>query len=125
MLIAKPELFTNPNKAKIIRLETQIKILEDTETQSQEEIENEREIHTDAMKNMDNFYQHNPPQENIRLKNILREFEQNYLKINRQNQQQDQKIKDLEKSIELTEKIIEQEHQPKATQDQGTQTDLT
>nr|CAG8442572.1 7944_t:CDS:2 [Entrophospora candida] len=119
------EYLPTANKtAKIVRQETQIKILEEVENQLREQIEEEREIHTDTMKNMDNFYQQNPPQENIRLKNILQEFEKKYLELNREKQAKEKEVKELKQSIEITNKILEQEHQPKETKEQGTQTDL-
>ncbi|CAJ0633693.1 454_t:CDS:1, partial [Entrophospora sp. SA101] len=104
--------------AKIVRLETQIKILKEI-------VEQEREIHQDSMKAMDNFYQNNPPQENIRLKNILQAFEKNYLKLNRERQVYQQENKELKQSLEVVNKIAEQENQPKETKDQATQTDIT
>jgi len=94
--------------------------LEETENQLREEIEEEREIHDDAMKAMDNFYWRNPPRENIILANILRQFEQNYLKISRENQNQKKEIKELKGTIEAMNKLAEPE-----TQDQATQTDLS
>ncbi|CAG8448157.1 808_t:CDS:1 [Racocetra fulgida] len=119
-------LQNEPNKeAKIVRLETQIKILEEVENQLREQVKEEREIHQDSMKAMDNFYQQNPPHENIRLKNILQQFEEKYLKLNRENKQKEQKIKKLESTIETAEKIIENECQPKETKERGTQTELT
>ncbi|CAH1765139.1 4440_t:CDS:2 [Entrophospora sp. SA101] len=108
-----------PNKeAKIVRLETQIKILKEI-------VEQEREIHQDSMKAMDNFYQNNPPQENTRLKNILKVFEKDYLKLNRERQVYQQENKELKQSLEVVNKIAEQENQPKETKDQATQTDIT
>ena len=147
MLIARPELFTEPEsgdkwivalknkikesqealtyliknepnkEAKIVRLETQIKVLEEV-------VEQEQEIHQDSMKAMDNFYQQNPPQENIRLKNILQEFEKKYLQFNREKQTTEKENKELKQNIEVISKIAEQENQPKETKEQGTQTEL-
>jgi len=77
------------------------------------------------MKAMDNFYQQNPPREDIRLKNILQQFEEKYLKLNKENKLQDQVIKELEQNIETVEKMVEQEYQSKETTEQATQTELT
>jgi hypothetical protein len=74
------------------------------------------------MKAMDNFYRQNPPREDLRLKNILQQFEEKYLKLNWENKQKEQKIKELEQNIETVERIVEQEHQPKETKEQGIQT---
>jgi DNA-binding transcriptional MerR regulator len=57
---------------------------------------------------MDNFYQQNPPNEEQRLKNILKVFERDYLKTNSENQQQAQTIKELEEEIETVKQIAEQ-----------------
>lgn len=99
--------------------------MEEVKSQLREEVEEEREIHEDAMKAMDNFYQKNPPREDIRLKNVLQQFEEKYLKLNRENKQKEQKIKELEGTIETVEVIVEQEFQPKETKEQETQTELT
>jgi len=99
--------------------------LEEVEKQLREEMEEEREIHEDAMNAMDNFYRQNPPREDLRLKNILQQFEEKYLKLNRENKQKERKIKELEGTIKTVEKLAEQECQPKETKEQETQTELT
>ncbi|KLL03066.1 MAG: hypothetical protein MRECE_30c014 [Mycoplasmataceae bacterium CE_OT135] len=158
MLKARPEYFINPDSreqwiialknkiqssqealnylmanetdstAKIIRLETQIKILEETENQLREEMEQEREIHQDSLKAMDNFYQQNPPKEEQRLNNILKVFEKDYLKLNRENQIKEQKNQELERTIELIEKLAQQriqELESKITQLESQQNQTT
>src|SRR3954471_14461128 len=57
---------------------------------------------------MDKFYRQNPPREDVALKNILQEISEDYLNLNRENKQKDQKIQELEKIVELSKKIIEQ-----------------
>jgi len=104
-----------PDKLKRIqRLESKINHLEiikdllKQRNQIIEQVQEEREIHQDSLKAMDNFYQQNPPQEEQRLNNILKVFEKDYLKINWENQQKDQKVKELEKTVELIEKLAQQ-----------------
>jgi hypothetical protein len=70
-----------------------------------EMIERERTIHQDVMKAMDNFYRQNPPSENNRLTIILQEVSNDYLEVNRKNQQQEQKISELEITIKLQENL--------------------
>ncbi|CAH1760114.1 10993_t:CDS:2 [Entrophospora sp. SA101] len=90
-----------PDKLKRIqRLESKINHLEiikdllKQRNQIIEQVQEEREIHQDSLKAMDNFYQQNPPQEEQRLNNILKVFEKDYLKLNWENQQKDQKVKE-------------------------------
>lgn len=83
----------------------------------------EREIHAEAMKRMDNFYRYNPPQENTRLMNILQEFEKDYLKLNRENQIIIQENERLKKEIE-TIKVLSA-IKKKVPVDRIVQTDLT
>lgn len=79
---------------KIIELDTQL--------------QEERTIHQDSLKAMDNFYQQNPPSEEQRLNNILKVFEPDYLKTNSENKQKEEKINQLKEEIKTIKQIAEQ-----------------
>src|SRR3954453_11774450 len=107
MLKSHPEYFTNPDSkeqtkqelqetktnspdklkriqrltSKLVSLEN-IKNLLEQRNQLTAQVHEEREIHQDSMKAMDNFYQQNPPSEEQRLNNILKLFERDYLALN-------------------------------------------
>jgi len=85
---------------KVCRLTQEVKELEI-------KIEEEREIHQDAMKAIDNFYQQNPPRENLTLQNILKEFSNDYLNSNLENKQLRKENQELKERLKLLEKLAQ------------------
>ena len=76
-------------------------------------IEEERKIHEDAMKATDTFYRQNPPQESLSLQNILKEISDDYLNLNRENEQLRKEKRELEDRLKSLRKIMEVELEEK------------
>ncbi|CAG8636473.1 364_t:CDS:2 [Ambispora gerdemannii] len=108
---------------QIKQLKSEKASLETENAKLKEELTIERETNQESAEVMDNFYRRQFIAN--QTPDILQEFSTDYLKVSWENQAQKQKIKDLEQTIEINNKLLEQQFLAKETQEQAIQTELT